>query len=706
MERRIPAFRPSDLQGFLDNLIGELEEDDNSRVTWLNRNRHYYDRRYVRLDRGTVFPWPGASDIVMPLIDMTIEKLKAVYTRVNLGREISRFDARRPEVVAQAQYDTKFFNHYLRHSIRDFTAQMTISIDYMLQNGFAVTKTFWDYRTSKIRRTMRREDLFRRYIVTGELPPAARQASEQNFRARPIQAIQGNISLNALNAQTMANLRPLIAEDYGFDETVPKERKELTKLIRQVLQGEDNIVYNAVEVVANNSRTIALDPEDFIAGAQTTNLQTAERLAHRIFMNETEFVNKSEEMKWSPSAVNQIMEQRSDGSRSSGGSNWSQARFHTFTKDNREGVHTVERTADVEVWECHWWMDINNDKKLERVWAFIHPGTRLLLSDIQEEPAEHGRNPFDIVQFEMNDERMYSSRGVPEKSDDLDWETTLRHRAKLNKLEMLSPAFTRKMSSPLMAEDVHYIPGEFYNVNDHTDIAPIPVPDLTLPDEREELSLLGWNERYLGGLDILSSQQSISEARTATEVDAIRQTAQTVLQMRMGIFNIGFRDILDKHWDLFNQYGEANTYERVTGRPFIRKTKEEIRNDYVLVPVGTLEAANPLVESQRALQRFQFALQFQQANGGQNIIEGRFVLSPAEAFKQWLDAENIYTSDVIMREMTEQEQQQFAESQKQRQDLEERLDANIPVSFEEARSVVKDFKKAAPQGDRQRIAAG
>jgi len=113
------------------------------RKEWEDRQSVWYEMRHHGLRRKQK-PWPGAADMHFPLIDSTIDKFKPFYYQQVFGMEhVASF-------ISMKSQDTKFtsatgqwFDYRLKYKTNFDTAVLTL-IDYMLMEGVAVVKPFWD----------------------------------------------------------------------------------------------------------------------------------------------------------------------------------------------------------------------------------------------------------------------------------------------------------------------------------------------------------------------------------------------------------------------------------------------------------------------------------------------------------------------------------------------------------------------------------
>ena len=459
-----------------------------------------------------------------------------------------------------------------------------------------------------------------------------------------------------------------------------------------------------------------MNPKDVIVNGRPSDIQYAPRVTHRLFLTEPMFLQKARDLKWDPEIVNAVLEAKKNPQTSfrSTSRTASAYRLADFDRDLREGITSLGAEGMIEVWETYFWHAPKKRGRPRRLWCTIAPGIGTktgrapLLKGFRPVPYHHGLTPFDVITFELIEDRLYAPRGVAAKLDDIDWEITLRHRSALNKMDMMVPMFTRLRGSSLAAEDVRFRPGRILDVSRHDEIVPMQIPDYTGPDIREELALLGWKERYLGGFDPLSSQENIREARTATETNALTTNARVMAAHRALVIQLGFSKVNDKQWDLFNQWGDPALYERITGEQFIPMSPEEIRQNFGIMMVGSTDTVSQQTAVQRAFERYQAALQLVQVNGGP-VVNGTHFVDIGEAFRRWIQKDAPEDAPAIFRELTPEERQQIAQQQAERQEKQRLLEAaedNEPLSPTEARTVVRELGKLTGRGGRQRILTG
>jgi len=693
----------SDTQQLVADIVNRVDGDTRSRQTWINRQAEYIDRRYCRSFRNTNWPWPDASDIVMPTIDMTIDRMKSTLSRVVFSDPMATFRARNPADAPRVQSCSEFFDWLLNEKMEGFREQLLIGLDAQLQHGFAIFKVFWDYRTRRQTQVLKRNQLPREYQ---KLAPGHSDAtSNELYRTKGRNTISTQEQAQAIEADR-ENVEQRIANEWGLDIEDRDDKEALAKIVNFFKGSDDSVTFKTRTLLANNPRVLAVDPQDIIVPKTTKGIQDAQRITHRVYLTESDFKDRARDGKWSRKAVDAILagrnEYRDRGQRDLTRETWTQNR------DHREGIDQLENDSLIEVWEHYFRYDVDGDGQDETAVVTIQPGSKLMLTNIRELPFSHGEYPFIQSKFELNDDRYYSSRGVPEKIDDIDLEITKRHRNKLNNMDMMVPTFTYRFGSQLNPKNFSYQPGEMYPVVNHDDLMPMQIPDRTRTDTNEENDLLMWNENYLGGAQQqMAAQGNIHEARTATEIQSINKSASLTLSYRAEILQIAMKALYQQVWALWNQYGPEEVYIHVVGKPMKHMTKKEIRGKYDIIPVGTVATVSPEMEAQKALKRLMILIDLKAKLGPMGGMGMRYEMNLGEAVMDWLRKEDNLVANLLVRERTPEEIQQLQQQMQQQRAEQERiktmsdaLEAGIEMTPEEIKEMLPEIKKNAPHGGR------
>lgn len=699
-----------DTKKLISEIVDNVSRDDKDRSRWLQKGELYEDRRYVREGLDTGQPWPGASDIVIPVMDMQIDRMKATYSRLTFTRPMVDFQARSPGSVLRSVNARGFFDYLLNDRMWDFKKQVIIGIDNMLQWGSLIFKVYWDYQTRKVTRILRKEKLPAEFQKLIEISPALlrqfQEFSGQNVTENSINRFISN-ERRGVFEQREAQVKSVIEQKYNLDPDETVDKNAINDIFAFFRDGADEVRYKTREVIRNEPRVVALDHKDFLVPRDTGDLQSAKRCTHRVYLTETTLKRRAADHDWSKAAVKTVIE-RAQSKEGGGGSTRSGPHSDSIarTRDMREGIHSGSRTELIEIWEHYWYMDIDGDGDDELVYAPIHPGTNTLMRDIREVPYEHNKLPFVKIDFEINSPRYYSSRGIPEKIDYLDESITTMHRAKLNQIDLMAPMFTYRYGSEINPEALSFIPGQVIPVMNPDDYKVLDIPDRTLPNEREENNLFTLIQRYIGGLDTgLVSQDNISEARTATEIAAIQRTASEIVSARGEIFQLGMKDVYNQVWDLWNQYGwkDDAVWVRLTGSDPIRMTKEEIKGDFDIVPIGTVATTDPEQERQKALQRLQLLIAAKQL--GPQILGFEVDIDIGAALRLYLMRDNANDMREVLKVRDEEMVKKLQEEARRQIEAVQAAERNEPQTAGQALEASRLISQKSPFGNLQQISS-
>src|SRR3972149_1043136 len=153
-----PLSLTTSLEDEIDSLMKRVEDDRQALSSWRTKQTFYYERRYQRSFRGTSNPWPGAADIVMPLMDMLIDRNKSTYMRSVFGvRPIAHMASMELQDTPKLPAAEYAFDSLVRFKITDFPRQIANASDLMMQHGLGIVKIIYDYRTRVVTEVLDRD---------------------------------------------------------------------------------------------------------------------------------------------------------------------------------------------------------------------------------------------------------------------------------------------------------------------------------------------------------------------------------------------------------------------------------------------------------------------------------------------------------------------------------------------------------------------
>jgi hypothetical protein len=189
------------------------------------------------------------------------------------------------------------------------------------------------------------------------------------------------------------------------------------------------------------------------------------------------------------------------------------------------------------------------------------------------------------------------------------------------------------------------------------------IPSLDMSFEREEQILRTWVEDYLGGVDfgLANDNSSLTEARTATEMNMIGQRARQSLSLRGLLFQRMMGPVYQDMLDLHLTWGDDKVFIELSGGQSITLTKEEMQGKFVLVPTGTIGEADPQMMAQKAQQRVLMLMQAKQAD----IMGDQWDIDLGQAVLDWMQHDDPRAAKRILRKRSPQEIEQLVAARQQ-----------------------------------------
>ena len=643
---------------FVSGLVGQVKKCQTARMGWIQKCDHYRRRRYGMEFRNPSYPWPGSSSIVPPLIDKKIDELKPSY--INLLTSVHppvTVLGVSPESQENGSNAELWFEWLIKFGSPSFVEQVILATDDLLEIGRGILKSVWHYETSRQKETIRPStlpDRLRRLIVV-----------DRSFREAEAMHAASAGGTMILTKPEFDERRDLIANiiqrEFDLDPEEAGDKAAISQLLSWFRSGAKNpITIDKRDTRVNVPGVVAVSPKNLIVPEWTTDIEGAEYIAHQMWFNVHQFRQRAEDAGWDQTAVKAILEKK----RFTGEKN-SSAPFDAERADEarRAGVwYTADQ--QIEVHEAYTWFSPSEgqlDQKIVCLYSPDMPDMPLKLFSYQR-PS--GKWPFHAATFELNKARWYSPRGVPEKIDDLEYEIIQQHRAKLNRMTIANaPTFSYRVGQGINPANYKWIPGQFYPRRNADDVTPMMIPNLDMSFEREEQVLRTWVEDYLGGVDfgLANAESSLTEPRTATEIQAIQGRSRQSLSLRGTLFQRMMAGVYREMFDLWMQWGDPEIYIELTGGDPIKLTKEQLQGQFELVPTGTIGEQDPSMLAQKALQRVMLLMQAKQAD----IMGDAWDIDLGQAVLDWLEHDNPRAAKRILRKRSPEEIQQVVQMRQQ-----------------------------------------
>lgn len=695
-------IRSQRTRDFVSERIRRIHGDVNDRAGWIDTKIHFFRRRYGLEWRHPIYPWENSSDVVMPMIDMHIDRMKPLFTNlVFRTKPPVTFLSDRREDVDKVNNNEIFFDWLIRRGSPGFKREIVLGVDNMLSSGMGIWKSGWKYEVHMA------PDRLTRAKLPAALQKMIVSKSAGKVDDAVLEFAQAQTGANILTPSRFDELRPqveqLLSLHYQLDPEDSTDQRAMREIITWLKAGAPgSLKIKRRDVFVDSPVIHAVHPNDFVVPNHTTDLEDAERLVHIMFYSERQLHEMVRTAGWNERAVKELISAREKRSRSVRATNPHRDRLRQ-EEMFREGIgSTTDRDPLFEIWEISTWWSRPNSNKYEKAVFLASPEVSDLILDGRSYNRPSGKWNYHATFFEINNRRFYSARGVGEKIDDLDAEATHQHRAKLNRATIAnSPTFLVRSGANIEASNWRWLPGQFYPVqNPQADVVPLNIPNLDISFERSEDHLRQWAEQLLGSADMaINTNTATQEARTAEEIRAIQSVARNALSLRGEMFQDCMSEIYNEFFDMWHEWGPEEIWVNVTGSEPQRYTKEQLQGDFQLIPTGKIGEQDEAMEAQRKLARMQVLLQIQEMGG----LGDEYELSLPTAILDWLESEDLRAARRIVRKRDPQEVQQIQAQRQQQAEQQQALASNQAQSPEELEMQLKEIEKKSPHGGRQKV---
>lgn len=701
-ERRLESRK--DIGEFVKHAVERVTRDQQDAELWLARKTEGYQRRYHYPKDKVDRPWPGASNIRIPLIDIHIEELKPpLYNLTFGGPKIYHMVPLDAAAVEHAQSAATAMDYLHKYRMQDYAWQKLIQIDSLGQHGVAVNKVFYDYRTRQTVEVIRKIDM---PSALANLAVAKNNAAEQIQMAQAMGfTLLTPEEFDAQAPQIEAVVRRMY--DLDPDERVDKVAiEEIMRFLRGGSRGASLTVKRRA-VVADTPRVVNVPIEDIIVPQGTRDIADAERVVHRMFFSETDMLQRARDEVWDSAAVEMVLE-KAAGARGSMGRGGTMGDELWLAKQSRmASLMGANGSGELyETWELYDSWDIDGDGLEERVVLTVEPVSRAILKAI-ELPFDHGEWPFVSSFLEATDHSYFGARGIPDKIEDLEQHATALARAEQNNLLIeTSRSFIYRENSGINPMAVTWVPGLMIPVQDPSDLQPIQMSPNALALEQPFRNMMGLAERVVSGANRTVLDNPPPERRTATEVQSFDNARQRILGVRGHLYQHAQRREGRLVWSTWRQYGPDSFYAMVTGEQPVKMTQAQIAGDFMVTPAGATGDMDPGYRSQQAWQRMEAATRL----APMLADDPRYEVDVAQAFIDWLYESDLTSAKRLVRKRSPQEVQQLVLAAQQQAeqlgryaDIAQRLVQAAPVEAAEAADILRFIKSQMPHKDLQPI---
>lgn len=566
-----------ELNGFIATAI-------NNRNQWEEKNEKLYKaRRGVRKPKN--YPWPGASNVHLPLIESQIREAKPAFVALEwMAHPVCTF--RGPDLNANRDAEV-WFDWLYRVRIDGAFEACVSCVDDMLNYGHGVRKIIWHHETRKTSQVIRLEDFL------GDT------AKEQLAQIGQEEQLSPEDKKTLIISVVGAALGAWLGMDADSEEDVAKVKEAATALVN----GKETFRLEYEPTIHDEPKILAVDPHDIIIPYSTTELHQAEWLSHRFRLHEHELRRMEKQAGWEN--VDKLL---------AGGKNQAIGvdDKRQTARQTAEGVHEIEEQQPYVLYETCFWTDLNGDGELERAVMIhdLHTGTVL---KYYEFPYPFDRWNYVDYPFEITDRRWYGTRGLAELLYDLQMELVENHNDLLNgRKSQISPMFGMPRTGGFRPGQVKFQPGQAITVPPGFNIQQIGGQHNPTSYYQEEMVMRGWAEKLSGRHDVsMFSEQKPPERRTATEITAAMQAVGQIVTLDSIAFQRANRDLYWMLKECWSAWGPDEAEIIVVGSDVVKTvSKAMVSRKYEIMPTGTPTNTILTMRIQQAMQILNTATPF------------------------------------------------------------------------------------------------
>jgi hypothetical protein len=573
----------SDRHEFIKSLAQKVRQDDDDRQVWKDKQVVAYNLR-LGLRRKTNRPYPGASEVPIPITDKFITKLKSMFVSVatlmkkQIVVTLDDGEVATPETKLSAERIERALNNLIHKRDFGWAKKVTLFVDYFLENGHAVFKIIEKFFSKTINRSINIED---------------------NYSAEDIKL---------LKSLKKADLRMILAQREEMDLNDEDDVKQIDKAIEQFKSGKKVLTFVKKEIYSEPT----VIPERglrIIVPSSGTETQRLPRICHDMWMTYQELREKANKGIYDKKVVDELDPESGTNDDDLTNTSWAVS----------EGVSTLDTRSELfNVRECQTYY--KNEK-----WVFTwieqagnnHGKDADATKDIRvlqemKLPYAHGLWTYVKHDYEMKNTRWYSSRGVPEKIRGLHQTIEKMYNARLIRDELNNAPMWRVSKQLGMAGDeIRMRPGqvveaesgeiEMLNKGITTDVS----------SERLEQQAKTYAEEYLSITDF-SNRSAVNQgaARTATELQLINQASTRQVNMDISLFLDTLSEVAQHMYLILKQ--SVDRPMKVGG---VMLRPEDFLVKIIVAWSGSLDATDAQMQMARAMQRMQVVMQLGQPVG-------------------------------------------------------------------------------------------
>jgi len=631
----------SDRYEFILKLANKVRQDDMDRQVWKDKQVVAHNAR-MGLRRRTNRPYPGASEVPIPITDKFITKLKSMFVSVatlmkkQISVTLDDGEAITPETKASAERIERALNNIIRKRDFQWARKVTLFVDYFLENGHAVFKVIDKFYSKTINRTI---DI-------------------DNF---------SDDDMKFLKSLKKDELRLVFAQREEMDVDKDDDLKEIDKAIVQFKAGKKVLKFTK-RIIESEPTVLPERGLRIIVPSSGTDTQRLPRITHDMWLTLQELRTKADNGIYYSDVIDQLNDD----------SGTNEDDLTSISWETSEGVAQTERKSELfNVRECQAWYE--NEK-----WVFTWieesgddgksdgksiPGNIKILQEMRL-PYDHGMWTYVKHDYELKNTRWYSSRGVPEKIRGLHQTIEKMYNARLIRDEYNNaPMWRVSKQLGLSGDEIRFRPGQVIQAEAGEVEQINKGVTVDVSSERLEQQAKAYAEEYLSITDF-SNRSAVNAGgnRTATEINAVQQASNRQVNSDIALFLETLSEVANHMYLILKQ--SVQTPRKIGG---VVLTPEDFLVKVNVGWSGSLDATDNELQMQRAMARMQTIMSFGQPVG---------VVTPTNVFNMLSDMlDKDPDVDVASRFITTPEDVQLSEIEEQQSEIVRMMNGfDVPVS--------------------------
>ena len=255
LDQEVDLTKKRDILPFLKDIKKQTERDENDRGEWDAKQEEWYARRYAQVDKSLDYPWPGASNIWIPISDQLIDKVKPSLLQLYTSTTpIVHFRSRTPVSAERGRKLENFYDWGWRTAMKNPTEEFAYAMDNMLERGFGALMTTYAYQTEKTTLVVKKKFLpppINQFLTVRTRAAADEIRRISGGRVNPVTYEEFDRNIQVIE-QTVAKL-------YGLHDDDPVDRKAIRQIVAFLRSNAQEVRVEVQSEIENAPQVVSLD---------------------------------------------------------------------------------------------------------------------------------------------------------------------------------------------------------------------------------------------------------------------------------------------------------------------------------------------------------------------------------------------------------------------------------------------------------------